>query len=259
MNGQAAAPSESSGRGAVLILGATSMIARETAAALADAGYDLILAGRSSEEVERVASDVTIRHGVRASVERFDALDTGDHRRFAEAVLRTAEGALAGVVIAFGVLGDSERAETDFEHAGEIIGANYVGAVSVLTHLVPYFEREGSGFIVGISSVAGDRGRQSNYTYGSAKGGFSLYLQGLRNRLHRSGVQVLTVKPGFVDTRMTYGAVKAGMAADPAVVARAIIRGITKKKSVIYVPGIWRLIMLVVRHIPESIFKRLEL
>jgi decaprenylphospho-beta-D-erythro-pentofuranosid-2-ulose 2-reductase len=259
MSGRGARPPESSGSEIVLILGATSMIARETAAAFADAGYDLVLAGRNAEEVERVAADIAIRHGVRAGAERFDALDTDDHERFAEAVTGAAGDALAGVVVAFGVLGDSERAATDFDHAQEIIAANYVGAVSVLTRLVPHFKRKRSGFIVGISSVSGDRGRGSIYTYGSSKGGFSLYLQGLRNRLHKSGVHVLTVKPGFIDTRMTYGAVKPGMAADPAAVARAIIRGVRKKKSVVYVPKIWRFIMFAIRNIPESVFKRLEL
>ncbi|MGD2153388.1 MAG: SDR family oxidoreductase [Gemmatimonadales bacterium] len=259
MSGRGARPSDSQGSEIVLILGATSMIARETAAAFAAAGHDLILAGRDTEEVERVAADVAIRYGVRTGTERFDALDTDGHERFAEAVTAATGDALAGVVVAFGVLGDSERAATDFDHAQEIIAANYVGAVSVLTRLVPYFQRKKSGFIVGISSVSGDRGRGSIYTYGSAKGGFSLYLQGLRNRLQPYGVHVLTVKPGFIDTRMTYGTVKPGMAARPAAVARAIIRGVRKKKSVIYVPGIWRLIMFVIRNIPEPIFKRLKL
>lgn len=254
-----AGSSESNGPQIVLILGATSMIARETAAAFADAGYDLILAGRDMEEVERVASDIGVRHGVSAGAERFDALETDDHGQFVDAVTAAAGDRLAGIVLAFGVLGDSERAATDFGQAHEIIAANYVGAVSVLTRLVPYFERKKGGFIVGISSVSGDRGRGSIYTYGSAKGGFSLYLQGLRNRLHKSGIHVLTVKPGFIDTRMTYGTVKPGMAADPATVARAIIRGVRKKKSVIYVPLIWRLIMFVIRNIPEPIFKRLGL
>lgn len=259
MSGREAQPSDSNRSEIVLILGATSMIARETAAAFADAGYDLILAGRNADDVERVAADIAIRHGVRADAERFDALDTDDHERFAEEVTSTAGEALAGVVVAFGVLGDSDRAATDFDHAQEIIAANYTGAVSILTRLVPYFERKQSGFIVGISSVSGDRGRGSIYTYGSSKGGFSLYLQGLRNRLHKFGVHVLTVKPGFIDTRMTYGSVKPGMAADPAAVARAIIRGVRKKKSVVYVPKIWRFIMFAIRNIPESIFKRLEL
>ncbi len=259
MSRRGATSAESSGAEIVLILGATSMIARETAAAFAEAGYELILAGRDVTEVERVAADITIRHGVSAGAERFDALDTDDHRRFAEAITGGTGDALAGVVVAFGVLGDSEQAATDFDQAHEILMANYVGAVSVLTRFVPYFERRKAGFIVGISSVSGDRGRGSIYTYGSAKGGFSLYLQGLRNRLHKSGVQVLTVKPGFIDTRMTYGAVKPGMAADPAAVARAIIRGVRKKKSVVYVPRIWRLIMFVIRNIPEPIFKRLGL
>jgi len=259
MSGRGTQSSDSQRCGTVLILGATSMIARETAAAFAAAGHDLILAGRNVDEVERVAGDVAIRCGVGVGVERFDALETDDHARFVEAVTTAAGDALAGVVVAFGVLGDSERAATDFDHAQEIIAANYVGAVSVLTRLVPYFERKKSGFIVGISSVSGDRGRGSIYTYGSAKGGFSLYLQGLRNRLQPYGVHVLTVKPGFIDTRMTYGTVKPGMAAAPAAVARAIIRGLKKKRSVVYVPAIWRPIMFVIRNIPEPIFKRLKL
>lgn len=259
MTSSGARPAAATGREIVLILGATSMIARETAATFAEAGYDLILAGRNAEDVGRVAADVAIRHGVHTGAERFDALDTADHERFAEVVTDAAGNRLAGVVLAFGVLGESERAATDFDHAEEILAANYVGAVSVLTRLVPYFERRKSGFIVGISSVSGDRGRGSIYTYGSAKGGFSLYLQGLRNRLHSCGVHVLTVKPGFIDTRMTYGTVKPGMAAEPAAVARAVMRGVRKKRSVVYVPAIWRLIMFVIRNIPEPIFKRLKL
>lgn len=259
MTGRVARPSESNGSEIVLIVGATSVIARETAAAFAEAGYDLILAGRNDEELERVAADIAIRHGAHVGTERFDALETDDHERFADAVATAAGDRLAGVVLAFGLLGDQERAATEFDRAQEIIRANYTGAVSILTRLVPHFERRRSGFIVGISSVSGDRGRGSIYTYGSAKGGFSLYLQGLRNRLHKSGVHVLTVKPGYIDTRMTYGTVKPGLAVGPAAVARAVVRGVRKKKSVVYVPGIWRLVMLVIRSIPESIFKRLDL
>jgi short-subunit dehydrogenase len=245
--------------GTVLILGASSMIARATATALAKEGYDLVLTGRSAEETGRIAADLAVRHGVKTDVETFDAADTDAHAALIKRVIDASEDRLAGVIVAFGLLGDAGRAEREYSHAEEIVAANYLGAVSVLTLLTPYFEEKQGGFIVGISSVAGDRGRQSNFTYGSAKGGFSLYLQGLRNKLHRSGVQVLTVKPGFIDTRMTYGEVEPRMAADPAIVADAILKGIKKKKSVIYVPWIWRYIMLVIRQIPEPIFKRLKL
>ena len=131
--------------------------------------------------------------------------------------------------------------------------------ISLLTALATFFEKKKSGFIVGISSVAGDRGRQSNYVYGSAKGAFALFLQGLRNRLHPAGVRVLTVKPGFIDTRMTFGEVAPGMAADPEAVGAAILKALDRNRSVIYVPWFWRYIMLVIRSIPEPIFKRLRL
>ena len=243
----------------VLILGATSMIARATTDEFARAGYDLILAGRSGEEVERVAADAGIRHNVHVTGEAFDALDTDSHAQFIARLIERCGGRLAGAVVAFGLLGEAERAERDFDHAGEIIGVNYVGAVSVLTHLAAHFAEKKKGFIVGISSVAGDRGRASNYVYGSAKGGFSLFLQGLRNRLHKSGVHVVTVKPGFIDTRMTFGVVRSPLVADPAVVGRAIARAVRKKRSIVYVPGFWRYIMWVIRLIPEFIFKRLSL
>ncbi|UCC48610.1 MAG: SDR family oxidoreductase [Gemmatimonadota bacterium] len=245
--------------GTVLILGATSQIARAIALSFANAGYDLVLAGRTPDELERVAADIRIRRAADVRTETFDASDTESHQEFVARVLADCGHALAGVIVVFGLLGDSERARSDFSHAEEIIRINYVGASSVLTHLASHFEQAGHGFIVGVSSVAGDRGRASNYIYGSAKGGLSLFLQGLRNRLHSRGVQVLTVKPGFIDTRMTFGEVPTRLAADPEVVGKAIVKAVKKRKDVIYVPWFWRYIMWVIRLLPEFVFKRTNL
>lgn len=247
-----------SGSGGVLILGATSVIARATACAFARAGYDLVLAGMASEELDHVVADTAIRTGVKVAALEFDARDVESHERVVRRAVELGDG-LAGAVLAFGLTGDAGRAREDMAHVVEIISINFTGAASLLGHLANYFEREKRGFIVGISSVAGDRGRGSNYVYGSAKAGLSSYLQGLRNRLHHAGVRVVTVKPGFIDTRMTYGVVPPKMAADPDVVGQAIVRAVKKGRSVVYVPGYWRAIMTVIRAIPEPVFKRLRL
>ena len=246
-------------RGTVLILGGSSMIARAIAAKFAAAGYDLTLAGRNREELKRTASDLGIRHGCLAGALPFDALKTEDHAGLVARVAESSPGRLAGAVVAFGLLGDAERAERDYGHAEEIIRVNYLGAVSVLTHLAIHLERQRSGFLIVISSVAGERGRPSNYVYGSAKGALSIFLEGLRARLHKAGVTVTTVKPGFIDTRMTYGEVPERMAAPPEAVARAVVRAARRGPATVYVPRIWRLIMLVIRLIPDVVFKRLKL
>ena len=246
-------------RPVVLMLGATSDIARAAATALAEQGYDLLLAGRDRDTLESQGRDLSIRFGAPVRTICFDALDSAGHEEFVRAALAAADEKLAGVVLAFGFLGDQARAQEDVEHARHIIEVNFVAAVGLLVPLANYFEQMGHGFIVAISSVAGDRGRQSNYTYGAAKGALSLFLQGLRNRLHASGVQVLTVKPGLVDTRMTSGLKDRFPKASPEHVGRAIARAIHARKDVVYLPWYWRWIMLIIRLIPEEIFKRLRL
>ena len=228
----------------VLILGATSGVGRSAARAFARRGYSLFLSGRQADEVDRIARDLRIRFGVAAHCTTFDALDVSSHLAFVEEVLSRVDGRLAGVVVAFGLLGEQEKAAHEIEHAERIIAVNYVGAVSVLTRLAGHFEAMGDGFIVGISSVAGDRGRQSNYVYGSAKGAMSLFLQGLRNRLNSHGVNVLTVKLGFVDTQMTFGMPGLFLVADPEVVGEGIVRAVEKKKDVVYLPSFWRFVLL---------------
>ena len=162
------------------------------------------------------------------------------------------------VVCVFGYMGDQLLARTDFDEVRKTIDVNYTGAVSILNVVADDFESRGQGAIIGISSVAGDRGRQSNYMYGSAKAGFTAYLSGLRNRLEKAGVHVMTVKPGFCRTKMTESLeLPAALTAEPEQVASAIFNGLKDKRNVIYTRWMWRWIMLVIKCIPEFIFKKL--
>jgi len=241
----------------VLILGATSAIARATAVAFAARGATLFLASRDKEELQRIAADIHLRYGVEVNHGIFDAEATDTHESFFKSVVAVMPN-LSGVVLAFGYLGDQQAAR-DFRVGEKVIACNFTGAVSILSHCANYFENLQSGFIIGVSSVAGDRGRQSNYVYGAAKGALSLYLQGLRNRLYKSGVRVITIKPGFVDTAMTYGLPGLFLVAAPQSVAQRIVRALDKSADVVYLPRFWRYIMLVIKHIPEPIFKRMKL
>jgi decaprenylphospho-beta-D-erythro-pentofuranosid-2-ulose 2-reductase len=247
------------GRPWVVVLGATSPIARAVAGELARRGHDLLLAGRDTEELERIAADLAIRHDATVETMRFDARDVRAAADFAAAVEARTGGRLTGVVAAVGTLGDAARAATDPEYAARLIHVNFTGVACTLTALANLLAAKRAGFIIGLASVAGDRGRQSNFVYGSAKGGFALWLQGLRNRLWHDGVRVITVKPGFVDTAMTYGLPGMFLVADPARVGVLIARGLDRGRDVIYVPGFWRYIMWIVRTIPEPLFKRLRL
>ena len=244
---------------AVLILGASSAIARATAKKFAAHGNDLILAGRQREELEADAADLTLRYKIAARILVFDALDFESHEPVLSRLLRESGDSLDGVVICIGYLGDQVKAQGDAAEARRILDTNLTGCISALEILAGYFEKRRRGFICALSSVAGDRGRQSNYLYGAAKAGLSAYLQGLRNRLYHSHVHVLTVKPGFVDTRMTFGHPKLFLVASPESAARSIYRAIVRRKNVVYVPWFWRWVMLLVRAAPERIFKRLKL
>jgi decaprenylphospho-beta-D-erythro-pentofuranosid-2-ulose 2-reductase len=241
----------------ILILGATSAIARATADSFASRGATLYLASRDAEELRRIADDIRIRYGVEVHHGLFDAEATESHETFLRSVVEVMPR-LSGVVLAFGYLGD-QLAARDFSVGEKVIAANFTGAASILSHCANYFETLQRGFIIGISSVAGDRGRQSNYVYGAAKGALSLYLQGLRNRLFSSGVRVITIKPGFVDTAMTYGLPGLFLVASPQDIGERIASTPNKKPDVVYLPWFWRYIMLIIQHVPEPIFKRLKL
>ncbi len=244
--------------GAYLILGATSAIARATARELAARGHSLTLAGRDLEEMARDAADIRLRFDVEVQVMRFDAEAFDGHADFLSEVVEQG-GELDGVVLAFGYLGEQLRAAQQFEESLAIIQRNYTGAVSILNHCAEYLAERGHGDIIAISSVAGDRGRQSNYIYGSAKGGLTIYLEGLRNAMFHRGVHVMTVKPGFVDTAMTYGMPGLFLVATPQAVAQRILRARDKRVNTLYAPWFWRWIMLIICHVPEPIFKRLKM
>jgi decaprenylphospho-beta-D-erythro-pentofuranosid-2-ulose 2-reductase len=239
----------------VLILGATSDIGRAVARAFAAEGHALRLAARNPDRLETDAKDYRLRFGVEVSVHRFDALDASHHADLIDALpeLPTL------VVCAVGLLGEVRRAETDHEHATAIMRTNFEGPANAFAVLADRMARRGSGILVGISSVAGDRGRATNYVYGAAKAGFTAFLSGLRQRLAKEGVHVVTVKPGFVATRMTKDITLPGfLTAQPDEVAQAILHACRTRTDVIYVRGNWRGIMMFIRAIPERLFKRLN-
>ncbi|HEV8124154.1 MAG TPA: SDR family oxidoreductase [Gemmatimonadales bacterium] len=244
--------------GRVLIAGATSRIAQGIAAGFARRGYEVLVAGRDLEETGRIAADLAVRYGVRSRALAFDATDFSSHQRFADALFQDGAG-LTGIVVCFGLLGDQATAAGDPLAARRIVDVNFTGAATLLAPIANHLERQGHGFIAALGSVAGDRGRQSNYIYGSAKGALALYLQGLRQRLSKHNVTVTTIKPGFVDTRMTYGMPGLFLVADPADIGERAVKAILAGKRVVYLPWFWRFIMLIIRSIPESIFMRLKL
>ncbi|MBE7464454.1 MAG: SDR family oxidoreductase [Planctomycetes bacterium] len=249
---------QGAGRSA-LIFGATSPVARALAREFARCGYELFLAGRAGEDLEAVASDLRIRHRVSAHACPLDALAFETHAAFFEAVAARTGESLYVAVFCIGSMSDQKAAERDWDAARAMLDTNYTAAVSLLERTAAYFEPRKRGVIGVVGSVAGDRGRQSNYLYGSAKAGLAAYAQGLRNRLWRSGVQVTTIKPGFLDTRMTWG--KPGLfgVATPERAAEGIFAALAAGRDVAYVPGFWRGIMLLIGAVPERVFKRLKL
>jgi short-subunit dehydrogenase len=242
----------------LLVLGANSLIAQAAAANFAGAGHEVIFAGRNREELAKLAGDYNIRYKINCSAEYFDALDYLSHEKFLDDVFAKSPD-LNYVLVAFGYLGTQEKAQSDFAEAHKIIDTNYTGVVSICELIAGEFEAKKKGNIAIISSVAGDRGRQSNYMYGSAKAGITAYSSGLRSRLSKTGVNVLTVKPGFVDTPMTYGMpLPKLLVASPQKVGKNIYKAMIKEKNLIYSPFYWRFIMTIVKSIPEFIFKKLK-
>jgi decaprenylphospho-beta-D-erythro-pentofuranosid-2-ulose 2-reductase len=240
----------------VLILGARSDIARAAAHKFASLGHPLQLAARSARSLEADRTDMELRYSVPVSLHEFDVLATESHEAFVAGLPELPGTAVCAV----GLMGTQADSERDVAAAVCVMRSNYEGPASILAILANHFEARGHGCLIAISSVAGERGRATNYVYGSAKAGFTAFLSGLRNRLARRGVQVVTVLPGFVATRMTEGMqLPARLTAEPGEVAEAIARAARKKQDVIYVRPVWRLIMFIIRHIPERVFKRMKL
>lgn len=237
----------------VLIIGAKSDIAKATAREYAKHGYDLYLAARNARELEEFANDINVRFERAVKCVELDILDYASHKDFYEKL----DEKPLGVISAVGYLGEQEKAQSDFREAQKIIDTNYTGVASLLNIIADDFEKRKCGFIVGISSVAGDRGRKSNYIYGSAKAALTAYLSGLRNRLYEANVHVLTVKPGFVATKMTEGMdLPEKLIAQPEEVAIVIYNAQKSRKNVLYTKWMWKWIMLIIKSIPEFQFKK---
>jgi short-subunit dehydrogenase len=239
----------------VIILGATSPIARILAMRFAQDGASVYLAARDAGEAARIASDISVRTGAIALSGAFDAADFASHPDF---IRRAAEelGGLDGVVLCFGTLGDEDAAQIDPDAALATLHQNFTGAVSLMTLAGRRLEEQKQGFMIVIGSVAGDRGRAKNYVYGAAKGGLHTFTQGLRGRMARVGVHVMTVKLGTVDTRMTWGREGTLLTVPPEKAANAIYAAYLRKAEVVYVPWFWRPIMGIVKLVPERFFKR---
>ena len=242
----------------VLALGATSAIVAETLRCFAADGDSLMLVGRSLEKLERVALDLKAHGASAVHSIAADLADSAAHRGlFVE--IEKLFPTFDTVIIGYGSLPDQKICQREASLAEQAIRTNFLSAVSLLTVLANCLEGRVGSVIAVITSVAGDRGRQSNYVYGCAKAGLSVFLQGLRNRLSCQGVCVLTIKPGFVDTPMTGGLKKGLLFASPESVGRGIYNAICRRRDVVYLPWYWCIIMLIIRHIPEPIFKRLKL
>jgi len=241
----------------LLLVGGTSDIGRATALCYAQAGWRVLLAARREDEARRNADDITARTGAEVTVHQLDILETSSFDAFIETLPQLPET----VVCVVGELGDQARAQKDMAHATRLMRTNFEGPALLLGLFAERFIARGSGTIVGVSSVAGDRGRGSNYLYGAAKAGFTAFLSGLRNRLSSASLRVITVKPGFVRTQMTAGMkLPPVLTADAAEVGRAIFAAAEKGgRDVIYVRPVWRPVMMAIGFIPERIFKRLRL
>jgi short-subunit dehydrogenase len=242
----------------VLIIGATSAIAAETARAYAEDRARLFLTGRNPEKLASVRDDLLVRGAAQVDTAVLDVARISSHQEVIDSAIR-ALGGLDVALIAHGILPDQAACQQRVADTVEAMQVNFVATVALLTELATHLEAQRSGCIAVITSVAGDRGRQSNYVYGAAKGGLERFLQGLRSRLHRAGVAVVTIKPGPVATPMTAAMKPTPLYASARRVGRGIRRAIDRRTDVVYIPWYWRPIMAVVRSFPERLFKRLHL
>src|SRR5580700_5314732 len=242
----------------ILIVGATSAIAEATARLFAARGDALFLAARNDSRLQAIAADLSVRG---ASLVESAVFDARAYDRTA-ALLQSATERLGGLdaaLIAHGTLSDQAACQQSIDRLREEFEINALSVMALCTELANQFEAQGHGVIAVISSVAGDRGRQSNYVYGTAKAAVTAFTSGLRQRLYPKGVRVVTIKPGFVSTPMTAALKKGALWASPAKVATDIVRAMDRGTPVIYTPSFWRPIMWVIRSVPETVFRRLRL
>jgi decaprenylphospho-beta-D-erythro-pentofuranosid-2-ulose 2-reductase len=242
----------------IVALGATSAIAEATLRLLAERGARFYLVARNQRKLDAVAADLRTRGASAVATQAMDLDDTAAHPAMLAAAAQSL-GAIEMALLAHGVLGDQAEAEASYSAAEAVFRTNFLSAVSLITWLANYFESMGQGTLAVISSVAGDRGRKSNYVYGASKGALSIFLEGVRNRIDRAGVQVLTIKPGFVATPMTAHVAQGPLFAQPSQVAKGIVKAIERRRDVVYLPAFWAMVMLVVRLVPRRIFKKVNL
>jgi len=240
----------------VLILGATSDMAMAIAEKFAEEKFNIFLACRNHNRLVPFCKDLEIRFQINSTLIEFDANQTDIHQAFVDSIDTFPEI----TICVFGYLGDQKNAEINWLESAKILNTNYLSAISILNRIAHHYESQKRGTIIGISSVAGERGRQSNYIYGSAKAGFTTYLSGLRNRLYQHGVHVMTVKPGFVHTKMTENLhLPEILTASPKDVANEIYKGYKNNKNTIYTLWFWKWIMYIIKAIPEFLFKKMKL
>ena len=242
----------------VLIIGATSAIAEAAARCYAQRGARIFLVGRNATRLSDIAADLRVRGASDLDHAQLDINDLPAHARVLDRAWQWL-GDVDVVLIAHGTLSDQTVCETSIQTALTEFAINGTSTIALMTALAPRMEAQKRGALVVISSVAGDRGRQSNYVYGAAKAAVSTFASGLRQRLSKVDVSVVTIKPGFVDTPMTRDFHKGALWAKPDAVARGIVRAADRGSSEVYLPNFWWLIMLIIRNIPDFIFKRLKL
>jgi short-subunit dehydrogenase len=241
----------------VIVLGALSAVAEQTARLYAAEKAELMLVGRDRERLDAVAADLRVRGAARAEVQALDLAADAGEERFQELV--TALGGVDHVILAYGVLGGAE-VETDLAAARTLLEVDFTSAALWALAAANQFERQRGGSLVAIGSVAGDRGRQSNYVYGAAKAGLAVLMQGLAHRLSRSGARAVVVKPGFIDTPMTAHIAKGGpLWAKPEAIAKFVRRAADKGGPIVYAPGFWRLILWIIRALPSPVMHRTKL
>lgn len=241
----------------ILIIGATSVIAESTARIWAQRGDELFLVARNEERLNLVSKDLKVRGSSRVHSYCMDANNFDQHSSMLDKAFGVL-GAIDVVLISHGTLSNHKECEHSVDLTMQEIKTNALSAIALLTHLANRFEAQRGGAVAVISSVAGDRGRASNYVYGSAKAMVTAFASGLRQRLHKSNVAVVTIKPGFVDTPMTASFKKGLLWAKPATVAAAIVQAIDKRKDEVYVPVFWWAVMSAIQIIPEVVFKKLK-
>lgn len=242
----------------IVIFGANSAVAQACARLWTEQGHDLFLISRDAIKLQAQVDDLRIRSQVRIEALAADLGDTKRHDEIYASILQSM-GSIDQVFIAHGILGEQTEAEQNFAKTQRILEVNLLSPISLITQATQIMQSNGGGSIAAITSVAGDRGRASNYVYGTSKGALSIFLAGLRHRLANSSITVTDIKLGFVDTPMTASFKKGLLWRSPESVARSIVKSIDKKKAVAYTPGFWRWIMLVIKSIPEKVFHRLKI